>query len=46
VMCQFRLGLMPHQEIMESLALFCKEVVPAFQEQSGSRSLTLATAGG
>ncbi|HEY2105928.1 MAG TPA: LLM class flavin-dependent oxidoreductase [Candidatus Binataceae bacterium] len=30
VMCQFRLGLMPDQEVMESLSLFCKEVVPAF----------------
>ena len=28
-MCQFRLGLMPHREVMESLALFSKEVVPA-----------------
>jgi alkanesulfonate monooxygenase SsuD/methylene tetrahydromethanopterin reductase-like flavin-dependent oxidoreductase (luciferase family) len=30
VMCQFRLGLMPHHEVMESLSLFCKEVVPHF----------------
>jgi alkanesulfonate monooxygenase SsuD/methylene tetrahydromethanopterin reductase-like flavin-dependent oxidoreductase (luciferase family) len=30
VMCQFRLGLMPGHEVMESLSLFCKEVVPAF----------------
>src|SRR6185437_666560 len=25
VMCQFRLGLMPHDEVMESLSLFCNE---------------------
>jgi luciferase family oxidoreductase group 1 len=35
VMCQFRLGLMPHGEVMESLSLFCKEVVPAFGPAPG-----------
>ncbi len=32
VMCQFRLGLMPADEVMESLSLFCREVVPAFAQ--------------
>lgn len=31
-MCQFRLGLMPHSEVMESLDLFSREVVPAFKQ--------------
>jgi alkanesulfonate monooxygenase SsuD/methylene tetrahydromethanopterin reductase-like flavin-dependent oxidoreductase (luciferase family) len=30
-MCQFRLGLMPHSEVMESLDLFSREVLPAFK---------------
>jgi alkanesulfonate monooxygenase SsuD/methylene tetrahydromethanopterin reductase-like flavin-dependent oxidoreductase (luciferase family) len=34
-MCQFRLGLMPHHEVMESLALFSREVLPAFAKQPG-----------
>jgi alkanesulfonate monooxygenase SsuD/methylene tetrahydromethanopterin reductase-like flavin-dependent oxidoreductase (luciferase family) len=30
VMCQFRLGPMPHEEVMESMRLFVREVMPAF----------------
>ena len=30
VMCQFRIGLMPHAMAMETMRMFCKEVLPAF----------------
>ena len=30
VMCQFRIGLMPHAMVMETMRMFCKEVLPAF----------------
>jgi alkanesulfonate monooxygenase SsuD/methylene tetrahydromethanopterin reductase-like flavin-dependent oxidoreductase (luciferase family) len=30
IMCQFKLGLMPHRETMASMELFAREVMPAF----------------
>jgi luciferase family oxidoreductase group 1 len=44
VMCQFRLGLMPDREVMQSLALFCKEVVPQFT--GGATRVPAATLAG
>jgi alkanesulfonate monooxygenase SsuD/methylene tetrahydromethanopterin reductase-like flavin-dependent oxidoreductase (luciferase family) len=32
VMCQFRLGLMPHEDVLSSMSLFINEVMPAFRE--------------
>jgi hypothetical protein len=31
VMCQFRIGLMPHAMVMETMRMFCTEVLPAFK---------------
>ena len=30
IICQFKLGLMPHRETMAAMELFAKEVMPAF----------------
>jgi alkanesulfonate monooxygenase SsuD/methylene tetrahydromethanopterin reductase-like flavin-dependent oxidoreductase (luciferase family) len=31
VMCQFRIGLMPNEMVMETMRMFCREVLPAFR---------------
>jgi hypothetical protein len=31
VMCQFRIGLMPHPMVMETMRMFCAEVLLAFK---------------
>jgi alkanesulfonate monooxygenase SsuD/methylene tetrahydromethanopterin reductase-like flavin-dependent oxidoreductase (luciferase family) len=36
IMCQFKLGLMPHRETMASMELFTQEVMPAFSHPVGA----------